>query len=227
MPTHPRYASALDVLLNSMYASGVDFEDVLVVVGDCGADKDSVNEFRMRSGVRHVTVPNNLFEYNAHLGVVKAVADGIFCRTDEFAILHDTCVVGPNFVRKCEELRDWSASQIVWASDRGNFNLGIYRYEAVEAAANLLGPIMVMDKHFAIEMEHNFNHMSLKRLRVSQSFFPHEVGGGIVAKCEFYRGGGMRDVAYIPSMDLYKVFLWVPHGSHHPNKAAAGGIILA
>lgn len=216
MPSHPKYGKALRPLLESMYVSGVDMDEVLVVLNDCGEDPDILRGYDVLSGVRYVTIRNNIYEYGVHVGVVKAVHDGLIPRTNDFVMLHDTCLAGKNFKAKCLELQESSDAQIIWATDKGNFNLGIYRYEAVEYFDNLLKGEMSMEKHFAIEMEHNLNYMSPKRMRVSQTFSNLNVDTNLIGKFSIY-GDEKRDIANITSMDIYKIFLWVPHGSKHPN----------
>lgn len=215
MPSHPKYGKALRPLLESMYASGVDMDEVLVVLNGCG-EEDILRGYDIISGVRYVTIRNNIYEYGAHVGAVKAVRDGLVPRTNDFVMLHDTCLAGNNFKSKCLELQESSDAQIIWATNKGNFNLGLYRYEAVEYLNNLLCGTMSMEKHFAIEMEHNCNYMSPKRIAVKQSFGKDSLDKNLVGKFKIY-GSSERDVAYLPSMDLYKIFFWVAHGSVHPN----------
>ena len=198
-----------------MYVSGVDMDEVLVVLNDCGEEQDILRGYDVLSGVRYVTIRNNIYEYGAHVGTMKAVRDGLVPRTNDFVMLHDTCLAGKNFKAKCLELQESSDAQIIWATDKGNFNLGIYRYEAVEYFDNLLKGETSMEKHFAIEMEHNLNYMSPKRMRVGQTF--SNLHGNLVGKFNFFGTTSKRDVAHIEKMDIYKLFIWVPHGSEHPN----------
>jgi len=216
VPSHPKYGKALRPLVEGMYVSGVDFDEILVVLNDCGEDQNILKNYDVMSGVRYVTIKNNIYEYGAHVGIMKAVRDMLVPRTNDFVVLHDTCLAGKNFKRKCLELQESSNAQIVWATTQGNFNLGIYRYEAVEYMDNLLRETMKMDKHFAIEMEHNVNHMSPKRIKVDQHFDKCDANENLLGKFNIY-GDSKRDIAYLPCLDLYKIFLWVPHGSVHPN----------
>lgn len=198
-----------------MYVSGVDIDEILVVLNGC-EEEDTLRGYDMLSGVRCVTIRNNIYEYGAHIGVMKAVRDGLVPRINDFVMLHDTCLAGKNFKTKCLELQESSGAQIIWAMNKGNFNLGIYRYESVQYLKNLMNDTMKMEKHFAIEMEHNQNYMSLKKINVNQSFGHDDLNNNILGKFKVY-GESERDVAYLPNMDLYKIFLWVPHGSIHPN----------
>jgi len=233
--SHPKYLKAMGPLLDSMYVAGVDAGEILVVLNDC-SEEDYCGNFRIRSGTSYVTINNNIFEYGANVGVIKAIEDGVVPRTNDFVIIHDTCIAGNNFKRKCLELQESRDTQIVWAAEAGPafdeqgriswrrywdsvgaFNIGIYRYEALKYAANLLKETVKMDKDLAIQMEHNKNHMSIKNMPVSQSVgFDSPVQ--IIGQYDVYGEGKARDVAYLRSMDLYKFFLWVAHGSHHPNK---------
>lgn len=222
IPSHPKYGKALRPLLESMYVSGVDMDEVLVVLNDCG-EPDILRGYDVLSGVRYVTIKNNIYEYGAHIGIIKAVQDKVVPRTNDFIVLHDTCIAGKNFKTKCLDLQGSSDAQIVWATapdnnwhNGGAFNIGIYRYESVEYVNNLLRDIMNMDKNFAIEMELNKNHMSIKKTPIDQSF--SNLNAKIIGQFDAFGEGRKRDVAYIESLDLYKFFLWVAHGDHHPNR---------
>ena len=232
--SHPKYQKALNPLLDSMYVAGGEANEILVVLNDCQKE-DLCSNYNLRSGISYVTIKNNIFEYGSHIGIVKAVEDGLVPSVNDFVIIHDTCLVGKNFKKKCLKLQNndvqimWAASSGTcidhrgqmsdnrWWSNVGAFNLGIYRYQAIKSASNLLKEMTRMDKHFAIEMEHAKNYMSPKMLPVSQSFNPNSPVQ-IIGQFDVYSEGKKRDVAYLKHMDLYKFFLWVPHGSEHPNR---------
>lgn len=221
VPSHPKYGKALRPLLESMYVSGVDMDEILVVLNDC-EEGDVLRGYDVLSGVRYVTIRNNIYEYGAHVGTMKAVRDGLVPRTNDFVMLHDTCIAGKNFKATCLELQGSSEAQIIWATAADNdwhsggaFNIGLYRYEAVEYINKILCDMMEMEKQFAIQMELKKNYISIKNAPLHQHFSQQKLSR--VGKFDIYEEKRKRDAVHITSMDLFKFFFWVSHGDLHPN----------
>lgn len=218
--SHPKYAKALEYLLDSMAIAGVKPANIIVVLGDCDiSGKHIKEEIKIRPGINYVPIENNIYEYNFFVGVMKAIELGICKRIDDFVLIHDTCIVGNRFI-DCVQDFSRSPEQIIWNNKVGCFNIGIFKYAAVKEGYNLYRQLKSLNKHDAIMMEHNRHHLSPKRFPVSQKFAvlpPKRNTSGHFAYHDVYGEGRTRTVAWIPVMDLVKFFFWVPHGDVHPN----------
>jgi hypothetical protein len=106
--THPRYTTALDILMRSLNY-GEHLADIVLVVADVPAsERDcTVAEYRKTYGSDLVVLTDeaNIAEYTSFLALGKALArDASQSLGDYFLMIHDTCEVGRMFWWKLERL---------------------------------------------------------------------------------------------------------------------------
>jgi hypothetical protein len=202
VPTLQSYSLPYDMLLESMENAGIDFQQVITVYGMETVD-EIVDDCQYNMSVR---VRNNIYEYNAFIGITVLLNAGKVQETDSFFVLQDTSKVGKEFKTKTDwlwEQHKRNGVDISWAQNYGQCNIGIFSASACRTIYGKFKDVLTMDKKEAIMMEHNISGQSIKKLPVKQ-WFCQERSYEKGTECIY--SDVPRVVLYFPSIDYYKYF---------------------
>lgn len=189
-------------LITQLVGFGVPREDIIVVVNE--SDRD--DEFR--DDVRHIHVPHNAWEYSALLAASEMESDA-----DYFFLLHDTCLVGPDFPRRLKEV-DLSLNwDIISCTADMHHNIGFYSREFLHRERPFLSSSTSISKQEAIELECKSELRRRARLCKVLDTAPPRIGSPIPVY-----GGTPRNPHYLSTLDIHKFFYWDHSGGYeHPN----------
>jgi hypothetical protein len=116
-------------LITSLIDSNIEVTDILMVVGDC--EEDFVLENTL--GINIVPVPYNSFDLT---GLIYVAENSEKFLDSHYFLLHDTCLVGPNFKKLAENIQLNDPIKTLRADIA--MNIGMYSLQTlVENRSNL------------------------------------------------------------------------------------------
>ena len=193
--SHVRYTRALECLLPQLKEAGVPPESTWVTVA--GSDEE---EMRLSEGIIFSQVQGNAFEYIGLIDVVRRQPS-----FDFVFLLHDTCHVGPRFLKFLKS-QPWTFEvDYLSVMPGGFFNIGLYRMSWLMQIQEFLEGLMGISKEFAIEVERNETGKGFKsKAPVTSNFWD---GFGQKTGIHYpYDPKVPREGVYLRGADIHKFF---------------------
>lgn len=187
---------SLDRLLDSLIASGVPSESILVVSGGWGVASNCV-----KNGINYHRVTHNSFDYTGLIDVLET--DN---HSDYWFLLHDTCEVGSLFYDHLL-LFPKSGYEHVCIDNKGYTNIGLYSWDFLQKSKEYILRLKDCNKQRAMSSE-----QFLYKNGISANF-----GGQLwlMGLGNIYGTDVYRHILYYSGLEVYKYQLNI---NHHSNK---------
>lgn len=185
--THKNYQEkTLPSLLESMLElNNIPPSYILVVSGGWDEEKKYVE-----NGVNYCCVTHNSFD---HTGLIYIVENNIQC--DYWFLLHDTCVLGPEFYTKL--LKFDKKYDYVMVDGQGYLNIGLFSWKYLIEIQRYIISLKNCNKKIATLSEKMYVYAGDTTNFGDEWLI-------FIGYADVYKTGVFRNILYYPSIDIYK-----------------------
>lgn len=131
------YKNTYPPLITSLIDSGIEAKDILMVVGDC--EEDFILENILDINI--IPVPYNSFDLT---GLIYVAENHEKFLDSHYFLLHDTCLVGPNFKKLAENIQ--LNDPIKTLREGISMNIGMYSLQTLIENSNSLDKLKYYPK---------------------------------------------------------------------------------
>lgn len=184
-------------LIPSLIASGINLSDVFFVIGGC----DHTHQLINNDNINIIHVTHNSMDFTGLISIID-----LNIVSDYWFLLHDTCIVGPEFSNYLQSFTNDSPA--ISLSYDLSMNMGSYRWDYLQEIKSELLKFKNLDNSLSglltfksrmVECEDIFLHSFRSTNHYCTS--PRV----ILPYNNIYNTGIDRIIEYFPGIDLYKI----------------------